>query len=140
MSELCPKCGGQISSPWRFCPLCGAVVPSEIQEQEPSPDTEKAPVKSAISGLLLGVIVTPMCIIVGTMLCLTGLGAFLGVPIIIGGVLAPILGPMIVIGEPKGKCPWCGTAVSNVFNASSFECHECGKRIDAHNRGFVKAA
>jgi predicted RNA-binding Zn-ribbon protein involved in translation (DUF1610 family) len=96
--------------------------------------------RSAFSGLFLGVIVTPICIIVGTMLCLTGLGAFLGVPIIIGGVLAPILGPMIVIGEPKGKCPWCGTKVSNVFNAASFDCHECGKRIDAQNRRFVKAA
>jgi DNA-directed RNA polymerase subunit RPC12/RpoP len=73
------------------------------------------------------------------MLCLTGLGAVLGVPMIIGGILAPILGPMICLGEPKGKCPWCGTKVSNVFNASSFDCHECGKRIDAQNRHFIKA-
>jgi DNA-directed RNA polymerase subunit RPC12/RpoP len=96
--------------------------------------------RSAFSGLFLGVIVAPMCIIVGTMLCLTGLGAILGVPVIIGGVLAPILGPMIVIGEPKGMCPWCGTKVSNVFNASSFDCHQCGKKIDAQNRHFIKAA
>jgi len=92
------------------------------------------------SGMFFGVIVTPMCLIVGTMLCLTGLGAILGVPVIIGGILAPILGPMICLGEPKGKCPWCGTKVTNVFNASSFDCHECGKRIDAHDRHFIKAA
>jgi predicted RNA-binding Zn-ribbon protein involved in translation (DUF1610 family) len=96
--------------------------------------------RSAFGGLFLGVIVLPMCIIVGTMLCLTGLGAILGIPMIFGGVLAPILGPMIVIGEPKGKCPWCGTRVSNVFNASSFACHECGNKIDAQNQRFVKAA
>jgi predicted RNA-binding Zn-ribbon protein involved in translation (DUF1610 family) len=81
-----------------------------------------------------------MCIIVGTMLCLTGLGAFLGVPMIVAGVLAPLLGPMIMIGEPKGYCPWCGTKVTNVFNAESFECHECGKKIASENRRFVKAA
>jgi DNA-directed RNA polymerase subunit RPC12/RpoP len=96
--------------------------------------------KGAFSGLLLGVIVTPICIIVGTMLCLTGLGAILGIPMIIGGVLAPLLGPMIVIGEPKGKCPWCGTKVSNVFNASGFDCHGCNKRIAVENRRFIKAA
>ena len=64
----------------------------------------------------------------------------LSATMIIGGILAPILGPMICLGEPQGKCPWCGTKVSNVFNASSFDCHECGKRIDAHDRHFIKAA
>ena len=57
-----------------------------------------------------------------------------------GGALAPLLGPLIGLGELKGKCPWCGTKVTNVFNASSFDCHECGKRIDAHDRHFIKAA
>jgi predicted RNA-binding Zn-ribbon protein involved in translation (DUF1610 family) len=144
MTDLCSKCGAHLSSPWRFCPLCGAEIQSqsqsEITAQESPSITEKTPARSVFGGLLLGVVVTPMCIIVGTMLCLTGLGAFLGVPMIIGGVLAPLLGPMIVIGEPKGKCPWCGTRVSNVFNVSSFDCHECGKRIDSQNRHFIKAA
>jgi DNA-directed RNA polymerase subunit RPC12/RpoP len=146
MSDLCSKCAAQLSSLWRFCPLCGLEipfkpeVPTPIQKQESPIETEKNPGRSGFSGLLLGVIVTPMCIIVGTMLCLTGLGAILGIPMIIGGILAPILAPMIVIGEPKGECPWCGTKVSNVFNAAHFECHECGQKIDAQNRHFIKAA
>ena len=102
MSELCSKCGAHLSSPWRFCPLCGAVIPTEAPQETQNPP-EKAPMKGAFSGLLLGVIVTPMCIIVGTMLCLTGLGAILGIPMIIGGVLAPLLGPMIVIGVRETK-------------------------------------
>ncbi len=140
MKEICSGCGAHLSSPWRFCPLCGIAVPPQARESNSSAQTERTPVRSVFSALLLGLIVTPMCLIVGTMLCLTGLGAVLGVPIIIGGVLAPLLGPMIVIGEPKGKCPWCGTKVTNVFNASAFECHECGKSIDAHDQRFVKAA
>jgi hypothetical protein len=139
MSELCSKCGAHLSSPWRFCPLCGVAVPPQIQEQ-PSAEAEKAPMRSAFSGMYFGVIVAPICLIVGTMLCLTGLGAIFGIPMIIGGILAPILGPMICLGEPQGKCPWCGTKVSNVFNVSSFDCHECGRRIDAHDRHFIKAA
>lgn len=140
MSELCSKCGAHLSVPWRFCPLCGAVAQPANQQDETPAEAEKAPVKAAYSGLLFGVIVAPMCIIVGTMLCLTGLGAFLGVPMIIAGVLSPLLGPMIGIGEPKGKCPWCGTAVTNVFNASGFECHACSKRIAVRNQRFIRAA
>ena len=144
MSDLCSKCGAKLSSPWRFCPLCGLEIqsqlPSQTQELEPPAEPEKHPARNGFSGLLLGIVITPMCIIVGTMLCLTGLGAILGIPMIIGGILAPILTPMIVIGEPKGMCPWCGTKVSNVFNAAHFECHECGQRIDAQNRHFIKAA
>src|ERR1039457_7181114 len=83
MNELCSKCGAHLSSPWRFCPLCGSVIPPQDLEQHAPSEPEKAPVQGAFSGLLFGVIVAPMCIIVGTMLCLTGLGAFLGVPMII---------------------------------------------------------
>ncbi len=142
MNDLCSKCQSQLSPSWRFCPLCGAEIqiPSQTPEQDSSAKPERASARSGFSGMLLGIVVMPMCIIVGTMLCLTGLGAILGVPMIIGGILAPILGPMICLGEPKGDCPWCGTSVSNVFNVSSFECHRCGKTIDAQNRHLIKAA
>jgi hypothetical protein len=42
-------------------------------------------------------------IIAGIMLCLTGLGAFLGVPLIIGGIIAPLAGPLFGMGVVKGK-------------------------------------
>ena len=140
MSEICSKCGAQLSSPWHFCPNCGAAISPETEQPASPAEREKAPVKAAFSGLLFGMIVAPMCIIVGTMLCLTGLGAFLGVPMIIGGVLAPLLGPMIGIGELKGKCPWCGAAVSNIVNAPGFDCHACGNRIEVQDRRFIRAA
>jgi zinc-ribbon domain len=140
MTELCPKCGAHLSSPWRFCPDCGTAIPSRAQEQASGTEIEKAPVKGAFSGLLFGLIVAPVFIIVGGMLCCTGLGAFLGVPMIVAGILAPILGPMIGIGEPKGKCPWCGTTVSNVVNAPGFDCHVCHKRITVQDHRFVRAA
>lgn len=139
MTNLCQKCGSRLSSPWSFCPACGTAISSPPQ-QSASPEPEKAPVKNGYSGLLFGLIVAPMCLIVGGMLCLTGLGAFLGVPVILVGILAPLLGPMIGIGEPKGKCPWCGTQLDNVVNSPAFACHQCGERIAVENRKFVKAA
>lgn len=139
MDEHCQKCGNELSSPWKFCPICGtAVAHAAVTPAEPHP-AEKTPVKGAFSGLLLGVILAPMMIIVGTMLCLTGLGAILGVPMILGGAMAPLLGPMIGLGSLRGKCPWCGEPVSSVNSRQSFECDACKQRIAFRLGKFVKA-
>lgn len=141
MSDHCQKCGSQISSPWTFCPTCGTKIqpPEKLAPTEIAP-SEKAPVKHAFTGLLFGLIVAPMCLIVGGMLCCTGLGAFLGVPVIIAGILAPLIGPMAGIGEPRGKCPWCGAELNDIVNSPAFECHVCKGKVELHNRKFVKAA
>ena len=140
MTRTCTKCNAHLSSPWRFCPSCGAEVPVPAQESHLPAERENAPVKNAFSGLLFGFLILPMCLIVGVMLCMTGLGAFLGIPIIIAGILAPLLGPMIGLGEPRGKCPWCGTALDNVVNTPSFSCHMCNGKIAMKDQRFVKAA
>jgi DNA-directed RNA polymerase subunit RPC12/RpoP len=153
MSEFCLKCGAQLAAPWRFCPSCGVAIAHESHQPQapeheasgiPAPASpaapEKAPLQGAFSGLLFGALVAPMMIIVGTLLCLTGLGAFLGVPLIIGAVLAPLAGPMIGLGALKGKCPWCGTPVSSILNARGFDCNACNQRIAVQNRKFIKAA
>jgi DNA-directed RNA polymerase subunit RPC12/RpoP len=137
MSDHCQKCSTPISVPWSYCPTCG----SKVQQQEilAPAEIEKAPIKPAFSGLLFGLVVTPMCIIVGGMLCCTGLGAFLGVPVIIAGILAPLIGPMVGLGEPRGKCPWCGTELTDIVNSPAFECHSCKGRVLLQDRKFVKA-
>jgi predicted RNA-binding Zn-ribbon protein involved in translation (DUF1610 family) len=140
MDEFCQKCQAHLASPWKFCPGCGAAITHETQPPAYPHDTEKAPVKGAFSGLLFGVIVAPMMIIVGTMLCLTGLGIFLGVPLIIGGMLAPLAGPLVGFGSLKGKCPSCGTAVSSLNSKGSFECEACHQRIVIRDQKFVAPA
>ncbi len=137
MDGQCPKCAAQLESRWSFCPNCGAAIPHETLTKAPPAEAEKAPVQGAFGGLLLGLLVTPICIIVGTLLCLTGLGAFLGVPLIIAGVLAPLLGPLIGIGALKGKCPWCGVPVNPIAGVKRFNCHACNKKIAIENRRFI---
>jgi hypothetical protein len=137
MSDHCQKCGAQTTSPWSFCPTCGTRIPP--QEKLASAEVEKAPIKPAFSGLLFGLIVAPMCLIVGGMLCCTGLGAFLGVPVIIAGILAPLIGPMVGLGEPRGKCPWCGNELTDIVNSPAFECHSCNGKVLFENSKFVKA-
>jgi len=137
MSNHCLKCGSNLSSPWTFCPTCGAKAEPHVHTTPA--EAEQAPVKHAFSGLLFGLIVAPMCIIVGGMLCCTGLGAFLGVPVIIAGIFAPLIGPMVGIGEPRGKCPYCGAELNDIVNSPAFECHACKGKVLLQDSKFVKA-
>jgi len=141
MEGLCSKCGMKLESAWKFCPGCGAKGAVEARKKIVPVEHEKAPVQGAFSGLLFGMIIAPILLIVGTLLCLTGLGAILGIPMILAAVLSPLLGPMIGIGTLKGKCPWCGTAVNSVEDATKdFTCLACSQRIAIRHREFVKAA
>ena len=139
MSTQCSTCGTQVGLNWKFCAGCGARQEHEPEQLEHH-ESVRAPVQGTFGGLFFGVIATPILIIVGTMLCLTGLGAIAGVPMIIAGVLAPLLGPLIGFGALRGKCPWCGSSVNTVANSKDFGCHACSGRIHVVNQHFEKAA
>lgn len=136
---------------WQFCPLCGTAAGSktlaaqeaaettaEAQEMAGTTTAQKAPMKGAFTGLLFAMITAPILAIVGTMLCLTGLGAFLGVPLIILAIFSPLLGPMIGIGALHGNCPWCGARIHSVIRVPEFFCHACSKRVVVENRKFAR--
>lgn len=144
MDGLCPKCGMQVAPQWSFCPDCGAVIAKQMAKQAApieasAVEREEAPMEGPFGGLLFGMLAAPILIIVGTLLCLTGLGAILGVPLILGAILAPLLGPMIGFGALKGKCPWCGSPVSSVTGTKVFYCLACNQGICIRKRKFVRA-
>ena len=136
MTELCPNCKTQLSAPWKFCPQCATAIAREAPKHTPL-EVEPAPVKNSFAGLYFGLIAAPMLIILGGMLCLTGLGAFLGVPMIIAGIIAPLVGPILGLEAIRGKCPWCGAPASSLRSHQSFECDVCGGRIGIKDRKFV---
>jgi hypothetical protein len=134
----CPKCGAHLMSCFVFCPDCGLKLASLVHYDPPP--LEKAPVKEAYSGLFLGALVGPAMLITGGMLCLTGLGVFLGVPLVVGGVIAPLVGTMVGTNSLRGTCPWCGTKVSSLDATGSFECEACQKRVAVRDHKFVQAS
>ena len=141
MITQCVKCAAQMDPRWSYCSRCGAANPGPVGHAAEPRKHERSPVRNSFSGLLFGLIIAPVCLIVGGMLCCTLLGAFLGIPMIILGILAPLLGPILGFSLFKGNCPWCGTKINSVFNHTQvFPCPKCGKEIAIRNKELEKAA
>jgi predicted RNA-binding Zn-ribbon protein involved in translation (DUF1610 family) len=137
MNATCVKCGEHLEATWAFCPHCAA---SCRHDAEPvAHKHEKAPVTGGFSGLLFGLIAAPALIISGGMICLTGLGIFLGVPLIILGVLSPLLGPVLGLNQERGECPWCSAKIGSVALFDRFSCPACSKRIVVRKRELLRA-
>ncbi len=120
--------------------MCGTASMPALQVKPDPEDVEKPPTQGAFSGLLFGLLAVPLLVIVGTMLCLTGLGAILGIPMILTAVFAPLLGSLIGMDAHRGKCPWCGAAISNMDSAHHPVCPVCNKEFAVKHHLFIKAA
>ena len=135
MNAPCSKCGTTLESNWGFCPKCGIAIGHERRRLTEPAVHEKSSVPGAFGGLLFGVIAAPVLLIFGTLLCLTGLGAFLGVPMILAGILAPLAGPLLGIGEHTVRCPCCNTREITVADGKLHCCPNCEKEfaVGAHD-------
>jgi endogenous inhibitor of DNA gyrase (YacG/DUF329 family) len=138
MNGLCPKCGKHVEATWAFCPFCAAQCAHEAEMKGPRKH-EDAPVKGMFSGFMFGLIAAPVLIIAGGMICLTGLGVFLGVPLIVMGMCAPLVGPLMGSNPLHGKCPWCDADVSGVGIFDHFSCPSCSRRIVMKKRELIRA-
>lgn len=140
MSGSCIKCGASLQGPWKFCPHCGAVSAIEGPTPLPNPpEHERAPARYAFGGLFFGLVTAPVLIIYGTMICLLGPAMVLGIPLIILGICAPLLGPYLAINAVRGKCPWCGAKITSIGPLDAFYCHACSKRIVVVKRELLRA-
>ncbi len=130
MEIHCTSCGTALAPVWSFCPRCG----TSIAHEEHQPRLHRpVPMKGAFSGMYIGLIAAPILIISGVMLCLTGWGVFFGVPFILLGILAPLFGPIVGMGEHRGKCPSCGTRMISIADSKEHECPVCNKKFAIEN-------
>lgn len=135
MDANCSKCGVQLAPSWTFCPHCGTGIKHEVHVH----DHQRHPARGAFGGMIYGLIAAPVLIIPGILLCLLGWGIFFGVPMIVLGIMAPILGPVFGMGEHRAKCPACGTVVLTVADGKVHNCPTCNERFALDSEGVVKA-
>lgn len=137
MNGSCTRCGAGLDGPWKFCPQCGAAIAPHPEPH--AHEHEQAPARYAFSGLLFGVITAPVLIIYGTLICLLGPTMVLGIPMILAGICAPLLGPYLAINAVRGKCPWCGEKITSVGPLDAFYCYACSKRIVVRHKEMLRA-
>lgn len=129
MNAQCSNCGTKLALPWSFCPHCGFAATHESPAPAPPSEHKKSSMPGAFGGLFVGVVMAPVLIIFGTLLCLTGLGAILGIPMIIAGLVSPLAGPLMGMKEHQGKCPCCGMHVVSVTDGQPHYCPACDKEF-----------
>jgi len=141
MNAQCSKCGTQLALPWSFCPHCGLAATHESHATAAPPaEHKRSSMPGAFGGLFLGVVMTPVLVIFGAMLCLTGLGAILGIPMIVAGVVAPLAGSLFGMGEHQGKCPCCGMHVVSVSDGKPHYCPSCDSEFALIDQPMAKAS
>lgn len=75
----------------------------------------------------------------GTMLCLAGLGALAGVPVIILVILSPLIGPTLGIKVVRGSCPSCGAKIGSIGPIDTFVCRSCKNKVQVKRRELLPA-
>ncbi len=88
------------------------------------------------SGCFSGVFAGGAAIGFGSLLCFTGIGAILGVPLIIVGIIYPFynMGNSSLIGN----CPYCGHETIAFRKDPGVTCKACQQRIIIKNGNFYK--
>ena len=137
MTAKCAQCGTDVQASWTFCPHCGAAA---VRMPEPHAHArERAPLRHGAVGLFFGLVAAPVFIIYGTMICLLGPWMVVGIPMILLGILSPILGPYLALNAVRGKCPYCGVSISSVGPLDAFYCYACSQKIVVRDREMFKA-
>jgi len=86
--------------------------------------------KNVATGIVSGIAVGLIFIVFGGILCLTGIGALIGIPLMIAGTMS-IFGGGAVMGLfiKNGKCPYCDSAIVWIPIQPGINCRACKKRI-----------
>lgn len=107
-----------------------------LQSMENGTQTKSAKLEGASYGCLAGSVIYGFLTFVGILLTLTGVGAIIGIPLIILGIVMFFISPLLGLGAVKGDCPWCGTTVTVM--AKGEDCPICKKRIVVKDKKFIK--
>lgn len=83
-----------------------------------------------MTDILIGFLVGWLVIVpIGTVLCLTGIGMVLGIPLVLLGLVLPITLPLLGRLRRVGACPHCGTNVIIFIGATAATCPDCHRRL-----------
>ena len=131
----CRECSKEISTEATVCPNCGAPYPHGKSVVEPHEAKGTKAKGDKLAGVLAATDVGLGCLIpAGVLISLTGIGAIIGIPMIIAGISAPIAG----LASIKGPCPYCGSTVKTMKTIQGVTCSACKNRVLVRDGKFYR--
>lgn len=147
-TRVCPNCKSKISISSETCDKCGIIIERYLGRQSRK-KTKKSVKKTGttesikgvgfLAGGIEGIITGVGCLIpLGILLSCTGIGAIIGIPMILGGFLAPFMRSISGLSAITGKCPYCSHEIITKSSKAGINCDACKKRIVIRNKRFIK--
>lgn len=89
------------------------------------------------AGLLTGIVIGSAVFMVGLLLSLTGIGAVVGIPMMLMGLATPAYGFFHRYDVLRGPCPHCHFDATVGGGKVAFRCTVCKRRIGVRGETFV---
>jgi DNA-directed RNA polymerase subunit RPC12/RpoP len=111
---------------------------AETQYESGSTEARSAKVEGAAVGLASGVAAGGCFFIAGLLLTVTGIGAIIGIPMMIGAFLGPLIGLGRGAEKLKGDCPYCGMEIEAEHANMGVTCRVCKQRVIVRKQRFCR--
>jgi DNA-directed RNA polymerase subunit RPC12/RpoP len=138
----CPNCGQISPSDASACP-CGyqlagnqPISPPPLTQTSQPTESDKA--VGVAAGAVMGMGCSAMFFVCGLLLSLTGIGAIIGVPMMLGALVLPFLMPALGLAAIKSPCPYCRTTVRARSTDPGVTCPGCKKRVVIRDKQFIR--
>lgn len=144
----CPDCGWNMARSSGPCSRCGWTQPQPQPQPATTPAVPTRRPDGSTSTVRGKIALTPLqaqnstnsagCMVaIGVVLCLSGVGAILGLPLLVMGWLQSNNAANNVASARGGACPYCGGEVW--LTADRANCHQCGQLIILRNNRLWQA-
>jgi len=100
-------------------------------------ETRSAKVAGVFAGGFFGIAAAGCTFWAGVLLTLTGIGALLGIPMIVISFVLPFVGALGGLGTITGACPHCSTAIHASRFSPGTDCPGCKRRVLIREKRFV---
>ena len=124
-TKPCPFCAEDIHVDAIKCKHCGERLDGQSKPTSVTSDEKTVRRIPYLKALPLAVVSYLMTIVGGFMLTLTGIGAIVGIPMMIAGLFGFLLSPFIAFFFMEGRCPHCDQKIYFRMFKKVVKCRYC---------------